>query len=167
MDGHSFNASIARTGSARAPHLSFMMLKEYWFRELHLGLKVTASFDPLRIIHQSDRWSGKMHYARNQHGRSRTVKPQSSSWASSGTLPLAAFQCSKSCFLSLGETDLNALHLERFFTQYTCRKGTWGSKRGTEIYASNTPQCTRTLGHRGMLIPSWVTQESLALRCTR
>ena len=29
----------------RAPHLSFMLLKEYWFRELSLGLKVTASFD--------------------------------------------------------------------------------------------------------------------------
>ena len=29
----------------RAPHLSFIMLKEYWFRELYLGLKVTASFD--------------------------------------------------------------------------------------------------------------------------
>ena len=29
----------------RAPHLSFMMLKEYWFRDLYLGLKVTASFD--------------------------------------------------------------------------------------------------------------------------
>ena len=29
----------------RAPHLSFMMLKEYWFGELYLGLKVTASFD--------------------------------------------------------------------------------------------------------------------------
>ena len=29
----------------RAPHLSFMMLKEYWFRELYLSLKVTASFD--------------------------------------------------------------------------------------------------------------------------
>ena len=29
----------------RAPHLSFMFLKEYWFRELYLGLKVTASFD--------------------------------------------------------------------------------------------------------------------------
>ena len=28
----------------RAPHLSFMFLKEYWFRELYLGLKVTASF---------------------------------------------------------------------------------------------------------------------------
>ena len=27
----------------RAPHLSFMLLKEYWFRELYLGLKVTAS----------------------------------------------------------------------------------------------------------------------------
>ena len=26
----------------RAPHLSFMFLKEYWFRELYLGLKVTA-----------------------------------------------------------------------------------------------------------------------------
>ena len=30
---------------ARAPHLYFMFLKEYWFRELYLGLKVTASFD--------------------------------------------------------------------------------------------------------------------------
>ena len=44
MDGHSVNASIARM-EVRAPHLSFMMLKEYWFRELYLGLKVTASFD--------------------------------------------------------------------------------------------------------------------------
>ena len=31
----------------RAPHLNFMFLKEYWFRELYLGLKVTASFDRL------------------------------------------------------------------------------------------------------------------------
>ena len=29
----------------RAPHLSFKLLKEYCFRELYLGLKVTASFD--------------------------------------------------------------------------------------------------------------------------
>ena len=29
----------------RLPHLSFMLLKEYWFRELYLGLKVTVSFD--------------------------------------------------------------------------------------------------------------------------
>ena len=29
----------------RAPHLYFMFSKEYWFRELYLGLKVTASFD--------------------------------------------------------------------------------------------------------------------------
>ena len=29
----------------RTPHLSFIMLKEYWLRELYLGLKVTASFD--------------------------------------------------------------------------------------------------------------------------
>ena len=29
----------------RSPHLSFMLLKEYWFRELYLGLQVTASFD--------------------------------------------------------------------------------------------------------------------------
>ena len=28
----------------RAPHLSFMFLKEYWFRELYLDLKFTASF---------------------------------------------------------------------------------------------------------------------------
>ena len=29
----------------RAPHLYLMFLKAYWFRELYLGLKVTASFD--------------------------------------------------------------------------------------------------------------------------
>ena len=29
---------------ARAPHLSFMLKKDYWFREIYLGLKVTASF---------------------------------------------------------------------------------------------------------------------------
>ena len=28
----------------RSPHLSFMLLKEYWFKELYPGLKVTASF---------------------------------------------------------------------------------------------------------------------------
>ena len=28
----------------RAPHLSFMFQKQYWFRELYLGLRVTASF---------------------------------------------------------------------------------------------------------------------------
>ena len=29
----------------RSPHLSFMLLKDYWFKELYLGLKVAASFD--------------------------------------------------------------------------------------------------------------------------
>ena len=29
----------------RSPHLAFMLLKDYWFRELYLGLKVAASFD--------------------------------------------------------------------------------------------------------------------------
>ena len=29
----------------RALHLYFIILKAYWFRELYLGLKVTASFD--------------------------------------------------------------------------------------------------------------------------
>ena len=29
----------------RASHLYFMFSKEYWFRELYLGVKVTASFD--------------------------------------------------------------------------------------------------------------------------
>ena len=29
----------------RAPHLYFMFLKEYWFKELYLGLKVTAIFE--------------------------------------------------------------------------------------------------------------------------
>ena len=30
--------------AVRAPHLSFMLQKQYWFREIYLGLKVTASF---------------------------------------------------------------------------------------------------------------------------
>ena len=29
----------------RSPHLSFMLQKDYWFRELYLSIKVTASFD--------------------------------------------------------------------------------------------------------------------------
>ena len=29
----------------RSPHQAFMLLKDYWFRELYLGLKVAASFD--------------------------------------------------------------------------------------------------------------------------
>ena len=33
-------AQIVKT---RAPHLAFMFVKEYWFREFYLGLKVTAS----------------------------------------------------------------------------------------------------------------------------
>ena len=46
----------------RAPHLSIMLLKEYWFRELFLGLKVTASFDR----HESNLRAGEMHHSRNQ-----------------------------------------------------------------------------------------------------
>jgi hypothetical protein len=30
---------------SRSPHLSIMLGKEYWFRELYIGLKVAASFD--------------------------------------------------------------------------------------------------------------------------
>ena len=33
----------AQIVKARAPHLTFMFVKEYWFREFYLGLKVTAS----------------------------------------------------------------------------------------------------------------------------
>ena len=29
----------------RSPHLSFMLMKDYWFKELYLGLKVAASVD--------------------------------------------------------------------------------------------------------------------------
>ena len=39
---------LLRSGKSRTvcwDHLYFMFLKEYWFRELYLGLKVTASFD--------------------------------------------------------------------------------------------------------------------------
>ena len=64
MVGHPFNASIACIGSEGT--LSFLLLKEYWFRELYLGLKSHSIFRPLRIIHQSNRWPGKMHHARSQ-----------------------------------------------------------------------------------------------------
>ena len=30
----------------RSPHLIFMLGEDYWFRELYIGLKVAASFDP-------------------------------------------------------------------------------------------------------------------------
>ena len=40
-----FLMSAKHVLDTRAPHLYFMFLKEYWFRELYLGLKVTASFD--------------------------------------------------------------------------------------------------------------------------
>ena len=44
MDGNSSNASLARIGSeGTSPFL--YVAKEYWFRELYLGLKVTASID--------------------------------------------------------------------------------------------------------------------------
>ena len=42
----------------RSPHLSFMPLKDYWFKELYPGLKVAASLD--RIIHQNHRGSSAM-----------------------------------------------------------------------------------------------------------
>ena len=29
----------------RSPHLSFMLVKDYWFKEFYLGLKVAASVD--------------------------------------------------------------------------------------------------------------------------
>ena len=35
----------AQIVKARASHLTFMFVKEYWFREFYLGLKVTASLD--------------------------------------------------------------------------------------------------------------------------
>ena len=38
---------------ARAPHLAFMFVKEYWFREFYLGLKVTASLAEMSRIHES------------------------------------------------------------------------------------------------------------------
>ena len=35
---------------SRSLHLSFMLLKDYWFRELYLSLKVTASIDRSRAL---------------------------------------------------------------------------------------------------------------------
>ena len=40
-----FLAPTRHVLETRSPHLSFMPFKEYWFRELYLGLKVTVSFD--------------------------------------------------------------------------------------------------------------------------
>ena len=48
----------------RAPHLSFMLLKEYWFRELYLGLKVAASFDRAES------------YTRTVDGQIRCITPE-------------------------------------------------------------------------------------------
>ena len=48
----------------RAPYLSFMMLKEYCFRELYLGLKVTASCDRSEL------------YTRVIDGQVRCVTPE-------------------------------------------------------------------------------------------
>ena len=41
-----------------------MFLKEYWFRELYLGLKVTVG-----VIHTNYRWTGQMHHTRLQAQR--------------------------------------------------------------------------------------------------
>ena len=46
----------------RSPHLSFMLLKEYWFRELYLGLKVTASFDRTESYVRVIGRTGPMHH---------------------------------------------------------------------------------------------------------
>ena len=53
----------------RAPHLYFMSLKEYWFRELYLGLKVTASFDRSESYTRIIDWTGQMHHTRLQAQR--------------------------------------------------------------------------------------------------
>ena len=63
MDGHSWKTSIARTGSeGTSPFLHDA--QGIRFRELYLGLKVTASFDRsesyTRVI------DGQMHHARSQ-----------------------------------------------------------------------------------------------------
>ena len=64
----------------RAP-LSFMFLKEYWFRELYLGLKVTASFDRSES------------YTRVIDGQVRCITPEISrrTYRSSGTFSLSLF----------------------------------------------------------------------------
>ena len=44
MASHFLDTSHARIGSEGTSSFLYV-LKEYWFRELYLGLKVTASFD--------------------------------------------------------------------------------------------------------------------------
>jgi hypothetical protein len=43
----------------RSPHFSFMLLKDYWFKELYLGLKVAASLDRIE-----SRRTSAMHHGR-------------------------------------------------------------------------------------------------------
>ena len=62
---------------ARAPHLSFMLQKDYWFREIYLGLKVTASFGRsesyTRVVRNNCKSSGTSSTSppSSQHGWSR------------------------------------------------------------------------------------------------
>ena len=73
----------------RAPHLSFIFLKEYWFRELYLGLKVTASFDRSES------------YTRVIDGQVRCITQKLSrrTYRSSGTFSLSLFLCPHGCSL--------------------------------------------------------------------
>ena len=47
----------------RAPHLAFMFVKEYWFREFYLGLKVAASSQCFLLPHPQ----GNKRFLRHWH----------------------------------------------------------------------------------------------------
>ena len=54
----------------RAPHLSFMNAQGILVQRAVPRLESHSILRPLRIIHQSDRWSGKMPHARSQAAES-------------------------------------------------------------------------------------------------
>ena len=56
---------------ARAFHLTFMFVKEYWFREFYLGLRVTVSLD--REEHTQEIIDGQVMYHPGAHSERETI----------------------------------------------------------------------------------------------
>ena len=106
----------------RVPHLSFMFLKEHWFRELYLGLKVTASFDRSES------------YTRVIDGQVRCITQKLSrrTYRSSGTFSLSLFLCPHGCFLlfttaCVGKASASAIRVQSvrptWFEDFAVPKG--------------------------------------------
>ena len=136
MASHLPDTSNARIRS-EAPHLSFMFLKEYWFRELYLGLKVTASFDRSES------------YTRVIDGQVRciTQKVSRRTYRSSGTFSLSLFLCPHD--LSCLPQPALGKHQERAFRQCNrcpvCLPHLVRRPRGAHrTYTSNGPRAAPT-----------------------